>query len=277
MCRFVAYHGPEICLADLITRPKHSIIHQSHHAEERSEPLNGDGFGVAWYAADDPSPAVFKDVMPAWNNRNLINVARVVSSRAIVAHVRAATQGLSVMRGNCHPFAYRGFAFMHNGNVGDFRSVRRAILNQLSDEAFAAVKGTTDSEHAFGLWIDHWLAADAMPALVRMKHAMQQTLASLKTLAATTEPSTLNLAVTDGSRFVASRVVFGDDVGNTLYWRKGNGLRCEAGVCTMDTQTDAAVLVASEPLFDHDTWQVVPMNALLTVDEHADVLITPLG
>lgn len=278
MCRFVAYHGPPISVADLITRPKHSIIHQSYHSKERREPLNGDGFGLAWYAASDELPALFKDVSPAWNNRNLTDLARVIQSRAVLAHVRAATQGLSVMRSNCHPFAYRQFSFMHNGNVGSFAQVRRRLLGQLSDEAFAAIKGTTDSEHAFGIWIDRWQAAAGNTALERMRLAMEQTLAALAELTEPTgTPSTLNLAVSDGERFVASRAVIGDDPGNTLYWRTGVDLRCESGVCIMDSQRKEAVLVASEPLFDPQSWQPVPMNSLITVDADASTEIHDLN
>ena len=46
MCRFTYYQGEEIPVADLVTRPENSLIHQSTHATarpERPEPLNGDG------------------------------------------------------------------------------------------------------------------------------------------------------------------------------------------------------------------------------------------
>jgi len=46
MCRFAAYLGLEIFISSLVTEPHHSIIHQSYHAKERIEPLNGDGFGI---------------------------------------------------------------------------------------------------------------------------------------------------------------------------------------------------------------------------------------
>lgn len=60
MCRFTYYLGDEITVADLVTRPENSLIHQSVHASERPEPLNGDGFGLVWYVAepDDSAGAV---------------------------------------------------------------------------------------------------------------------------------------------------------------------------------------------------------------------------
>ena len=60
MCRFVLYLGSPILARSLLTDPTHSIIHQSFHSHERKEPLNGDGFGMAWYMPElTPEPAVF--------------------------------------------------------------------------------------------------------------------------------------------------------------------------------------------------------------------------
>ncbi len=72
MCRFVAYLGPEILISKLVTEPESSLIHQSYHSHEREEPLNGDGFGLAWYVpAITPDAAVFRSITPAWSNQNL--------------------------------------------------------------------------------------------------------------------------------------------------------------------------------------------------------------
>jgi predicted glutamine amidotransferase len=47
MCRFAVFVGAEIRIGALITEPGNSIITQSFHGHERSEPLNGDGFCLA--------------------------------------------------------------------------------------------------------------------------------------------------------------------------------------------------------------------------------------
>jgi predicted glutamine amidotransferase len=76
-------------MADLITHPTHSIIHQSYGAKERTDysPLNGDGFGIGWYTLDGmgdeekcKTPCVFLSVTPAWNNLNLIRLAEKIKS-----------------------------------------------------------------------------------------------------------------------------------------------------------------------------------------------------
>ncbi|HUF74776.1 MAG TPA: class II glutamine amidotransferase, partial [Longimicrobiales bacterium] len=118
MCRFTLYLGPPVRLATLLTEPTHSLIHQSFQSTERSEPLNGDGFGVGWYAPRlTPAPAVFHAITPAWNNRSLHSIARVVTSPCILAHVRAASAGSEVNLANCHPFASGRFLLMHNGHL----------------------------------------------------------------------------------------------------------------------------------------------------------------
>ena len=130
MCRWALYLGPEIPLSWLLTEPVHSIIHQSFHAELRDEPLNGDGFGVAWYPKRDDEPALFRSIQPAWNNTNLIELARVSQAQTVLAHVRAATPGLGVQQTNCHPFKRGQLAFMHNGNVDGFLSLFAAICSR---------------------------------------------------------------------------------------------------------------------------------------------------
>ena len=157
MCRFTLYLGPPIRLASLLTEPEHSLIRQSAHAQER-EPLNGDGFGVGWYISDDgEEPAVFRSVRPAWNNRNVASLARAISSPCILAHVRAATPGISVNEANCHPFQFRRYLLMHNGFLGAFRQIRRPLMESVGDTAYANVLGSTDTEHFFAVFIDELL------------------------------------------------------------------------------------------------------------------------
>jgi predicted glutamine amidotransferase len=65
MCRWLIYKGDRITLADVITRPKNSLIHQAFDAKHlpglenselycaaqsalRNSLINADGFGIAW-------------------------------------------------------------------------------------------------------------------------------------------------------------------------------------------------------------------------------------
>ena len=207
MCRLMLYLGPETRL--LIVEPKHSLIRQSVHSEEREEPLNGDGFGIGWYASEHSfEPAVFRSITLAWNNRNLQNLARVVTSDCVLAHVRAATQSSGVNEANCHPFRWRQFLCMHNGDVGDFRLVRRKLLASVCDEAFGNVYGSTDSEHFFALFIDSLLGIDERDPALRMAQALARAISRALELVRTVgegSDSYLNIAISDGEHAVVSR------------------------------------------------------------------------
>ncbi|MGB1013565.1 MAG: class II glutamine amidotransferase [Nannocystaceae bacterium] len=279
MCRFVIYHGPKLAVADLVTRPAHSIIRQSYKSRERKEPLNGDGFGVAWYAPDvDNRPAVFRDITPAWNNKNLRHVARVTQSETILAHVRAATHG-HVIQTNCHPFSSGRHAWMHNGSVASFREHRRAILRGLSDSAFAAIRGTTDSEHLMALFLDQ-LDTDAPDQAAAMGQAMLAVLQAVTDLdRRDDQASTLNLVVTNGVESVASRYTTGvPETANTLYLQRSSRYHCEGDVCTfVDPGTErASVMLASEPLSQHDQWEPIPPNTLVTIAADHRVTLAPI-
>jgi predicted glutamine amidotransferase len=160
MCRFTLYLGPPVRLSTLLVEPAHSLILQSYRSAERAEPLNGDGFGVGWYQPElEERPGLFRSVSPAWNDRNLASLARVVSSPCVLAHVRAATKGMEVSETNCHPFQHGRYLFMHNGSVGSFHEVRRALLQELTDPAFDLIRGSSDTEHLFALFVDELLRA----------------------------------------------------------------------------------------------------------------------
>src|SRR3954463_10527897 len=222
MCRFLLYLGSPVVVADLITEPSNSLIHQSFHSDEREEPLNGDGFGLAWYIDDSSEPALFRSVTPAWSNRNLRELARVTTSHCMMAHVRAATQVLEVSETNCHPFKQGRYTFMHNGDVGGFSAMRRGLLNSLGEKAFQSIHGSTDSEHLFALFADELeragpneggFEAMAEPFERAIDRAMD-----LSDQYAGGEPSYLNLVLSNGECAVACRYVTGDIAdAETLY------------------------------------------------------------
>jgi glutamine amidotransferase len=255
--------GEPIRLASLLMEPEHSLIRQSTHSREREEPLNGDGFGVGWYAADARlEPAVFRSITPAWNNRNLANLARVVSSGCILAHVRAATQSSGVNEANCHPFRFGSHLFIHNGDVGQFRDVRRSMLASVCDQAFDNVYGSTDSEHVFALVIDEILRAPSwIDAGERLARALEQAIARVVEIVekyGQNEPSCLNCALSDGHNAVVTRYSNDPDAApESLYYYSG-------GVYpSVDGRVARSVLVSSERLTEDAAWREIPSNHMV--------------
>ncbi|MHC4959958.1 MAG: class II glutamine amidotransferase [Planctomycetota bacterium] len=275
MCRFVAYLGEPIALDLLLLKPANSLVHQSFDAKEFRLRVNGDGFGVAWYVEGRDVPVRLRTVTPAWNNQNLRSIAPAMESNCIVAHVRAASPGLPVVETNCHPFVHGRHAFCHNGSVGDFARVRRVLLRDLSDEAFARIEGSTDSELLFAMFLDDLdgEGADAMAA------SLARVVARVAAVGAK-EPSYLNLCVTDGREAACTR--WSDDPDGriaTLYFHQGQRYVCEGDSCRMveADRADTTAILASEPLSDDGGWEPVPENHVGALRADRTVEAWPLG
>lgn len=274
MCRFTLYLGPPLKLSSLLLEPRHSLIRQSYQASERAEPLNGDGFGVGWFAPEvGPQPAVFRSISPAWNNRNLVSLASVVCSPCILAHVRAATPGSLVSEENCHPFQWGRLLFMHNGSVGAFGRIRRPLLGSLSDAAFEIIEGTTDTEHVFALLVDELLQArDVEDALAHAMHRAVRRLMALEAEYGDGTPSDLNLAASDGGQAVVCRFTSATHKPpETLYYLAREIYRPAAGGTPRRRAREASksVVVSSERLTDAHEWRAVEPNHMLSLDSRA--------
>ncbi|CAG8565170.1 8464_t:CDS:2, partial [Diversispora eburnea] len=178
MCRLLVYKGKHpIQLAQLLTRPAHSIINQSFDSRLRLDTgqINGDGFGVD--KNEKSTPCIFTSVTPAWNNQNLTRLAEKIKSSLVFAHVRASTAGV-LSETNCHPWQYERLMWMHNGDISNF--------NKLDDPKNGHFDHTT------------------------LKDAMLKTIGLLNTWAieeGIDEPSLLNFAVTDGQSVICTRYI----------------------------------------------------------------------
>ena len=281
MCRFTFYRGEPLAVSQLITEPHHSLIHQSYQSREREEPLNGDGFGLAWYIEGSTEPAIFRAVTPAWSNRNLRELARVTKSHCVLAHVRAATQVLEVSETNCHPFKHGRYTLMHNGDVGGFHRIRRALLNSLSERAFGSIHGSTDSEHLFALFLDEIERAPDATGVEGMVEALERAIDRVLDLAdehARGEASYLNLVVSDGASAVACRYVTGDVAdAETLYVAKGRYVCADGQARILPAENGGgAVLVSSERLADDQAWEAVPVGWWLMISPTLEVTYRPM-
>ena len=165
MCRWLAYSGTPILLEELLYRPTHSLIDQSLHSRLGAETTNGDGFGVGWYGTAD-TPAVFHSIEPAWNDRNLHELAGHISSPLVFAHIRASS-GSPIQQTNCHPFRHGRWLWMHNGLIRDFTKVKRDLVLEVDPSLYPFVEGSTDSEVFFFLALTLGLEDDPAGAVAR--------------------------------------------------------------------------------------------------------------
>ena len=281
MCRFLCYLGPEILLSDLLYSPNNSLILQSYKARERKEPLNGDGFGVGWYAPSvGPTPCVFTSITPAWSNQNLRSVCEHVKAPCFFAHVRAASPGMRVSEANCHPFRHGRYLWMHNGRIEGFWQIRRRLRSALPDPYYNAIEGTTDSEHAFAVFLSLLGGADQEVSAGDLGRALVGTVAQLELWTAETAsvaPSYYNFAVTDGRSVAALRYVSDPMLEPaSLYYSAAGKYQCVDGVCQFVecSPDERTVVIASERLSEKTTdWVRVAPNHVLTVAPGAGVSV----
>ena len=165
MCRWLAYSGSPVGLSQLLYGPENSLIVQSLHSRLGAEETNGDGFGVGWYG-DEETPAVFRSIEPAWNDRNLRELSEHITSGTVFAHIRAST-GSPVQQTNCHPFRHGRWLFMHNGFIADFSKVKRDLVLPIDPELYPELEGTTDTEVLFYLALTFGLEQDPPEAVQR--------------------------------------------------------------------------------------------------------------
>jgi len=282
MCRLMAYKGTPIVIDDLLYKPKNSLITQSINAKEIEEPLNGDGFGIGWYAPEiNNEPVTFVSVNPAWNNRNLRNLAPKIKTNCLLAHVRAATVG-DVSESNCHPFQYKDFLMAHNGGVEEFGKIKRHLREPLSNELYNWIKGQTDSEHLFAYLLNHLFnnhKTVTPEAVVDSFERMFRDVKKLMVQYDIKEEAYMNMAFTNGEFVVASRYVSDPkQEALTLYHSEGSRFVVENGVTRLvaPKDDDGAVLVVSEKLSDDKDWTMIPANHFVIVEETLNVRVRPI-
>lgn len=275
----MAYLGSPIIIDKLLYQPKNSLVNQSINAKELEEPLNGDGFGIGWYAREvNFEPVTFVSVHPAWSNRNLRNLAPKIRTDCLIAHVRAASVG-EVSESNCHPFQYKNMLMMHNGGVENFSNIKRKIREPLTDELYNWIKGQTDSEHIFAYLLNELFRSNKPLSPETVTDAFENTFSALKKMMAENnihEAAYLNMVVTNGLFLVGTRYVTDPkEEPLTLYHSEGSRYVVEDGVTQMmaPEDDDQAVLVVSEKLSDDKDWTLIPANHFVIVDNTLNVRI----
>lgn len=251
MCRFLAYRGEPVFLDSLVCAPKHSLVHQSLHANEAKTGTNGDGFGVGWYG-ERREPGLYREIRPAWSDENLRSLCEQVRSRLFFAHVRAST-GTSSTRANCHPFAHGRHLFMHNGQIGGYPRLKRRLEAMIPDEFYGSRLGTTDSEAIFLAALANGLADDPLRAMARTLKTVRR----LMDAANIAEPLRFAATYTDGDGLYAFRWAC-DGRPPTLYVR----------------ETEAGLTVVSEPIDGRrEGWREVPRGCALVARAGRPVMI----
>ena len=268
MCRWLAYSGSAVPIEDLLYKPEHSLIDQSLHSTLGAETTNGDGFGIGWYGTAE-TPGVFHSTEPAWNDRNLHELAQHVESPLVFAHIRAST-GTAVQETNCHPFRHGRWLWMHNGAIREFPTVKRDLAFAVDPSLYASIEGSTDTEVFFYLALSLGLEDDPPAAVegavglieeVGRRHGIEH-------------PIQMTVATTDGDRVWAFRYSSERDSRSLFYSTDVATLRkLHPELEVLAKVTDESRLIVSEPLRDlPGVWNQVPESSYGIVQEGQDEL-----
>ena len=274
MCRWLAYSGTPILLDTILYKPQHSLIDQSLHSRLGVETTNGDGFGVGWYAPDVEEPAIFRDIGPAWSNRNLRELSDHVRSSLFFAHIRATT-GTAVQQTNCHPFRHGRWLWMHNGAINEFHQMRRDLALAVDPRLFLEMEGSTDSEMMFFLALTFGLEEDPPGAVARMAGFVERTGHEH----GVEFPLQMTVAVSDGQRLWAFRYSTQKQSRSLFYSTAVQTLReLHPDLTFLQGVSDETRLIVSEPLGDlPGAWNEVPESSFGVVEPGVNELhtITP--
>jgi glutamine amidotransferase len=234
MCRHLAYLGPPVSLQSLLIDPPSGLYRQSWAPRmQRYGTVNADGFGVGWYAADDPMPARYRRGIPIWGDPSLADVARVTSSGAVMGAVRSATLGQALGEAAAAPFCAGAWLFSHNGVMEGWPSL------PLPQVSLPGMEAMTDSAYLWALVLD----------LLREGAAPEAALAvAIHIVRDAGITGRFNFLWTDGAAIAATAC------GDTLWYRTTSG----------EAPGTDSVTVASEPADDLPGWIEVPDEHVLT-------------
>jgi predicted glutamine amidotransferase len=256
MCRLFGCHSRE---PGPVT---HELFHAANALRVQSKE-HPDGWGLGWY--EGGAPRVVRSLTPAHGDLGFEKLSHFVEAQTIVAHVRKASVG-AVAMDNTHPFQRGPWLFAHNGTLPEWDKVRLKIEEHIDPSLRREMRGETDSERCFLLFLTRLRArcdVDDAPA-AHVVEALRETQALLKeTLPA---PASTNFLLTDGRKMFACRR------GRTLFLSAppddGTGRCTYVAVASEDPGEPPP----GEPR--RKSWRLLPEESILAVDEELRLTIT---
>lgn len=257
MCRLFGFRSnvPTPVHQSLVTQ-KNSLLQQSREHK--------DGWGIASYG-EAPLPQVAHGLGAAHADPDFERVSSLVASRTVVAHVRLASVGSVELR-NAHPFLYGRWSFVHNGTVKRFAQHQAALEARIRPDLRALLRGATDSERCFYLFLTQLAELSPLHAPARAEdvaRALAQTMrlvSALTDLPGETRPqecSSMNFLATDGDVMVATRRH------RSLFFSES--ARRAAHQPPLPGTQLSQLVIASERLCGEDHWHEVPEDEVLGV------------
>lgn len=265
MCRYYGLRANMPTRVDWhLVRAPNSLLVQSRRDLSGFE--HADGWGIAAYDGD--ALQVQRRASAAHDGHYFCEAAERVAATTVLAHVRRATVG-RVGLANTHPFVHGSFALVHNGTVPYFADIRPRLLDAMTADHRAAIRGGTDSEHLLHLILSTH-AQFGGSLFASLETALRHVIALCREIGQ--EPHLgLNVLLTDGTRMAGSRWR------RTLHFLEQSGSAPPPGerpVRTIDGDY-RALIIASEPT-NGGAWPEVPERSVFEVTPDLRLRIEPL-
>lgn len=279
MCRLFGYRGKvPTKLSFFLVDSSNSLAKQS--VLDSRNICNNQGWGVGFYQYG--KAFIQKRASCAYFDFNYKMLTDYVETDTMIAHVRDATVG-DISDHNAHPFMYDNWICAHNGTIAGFEILKPTIYSWITPELIHEIKGTTDSETLFYLYLSNLQKKNVDLNSKNISKdlivdTLLETFKNLITLAKENnieEPHKLNIVITNGV------YMLGSCFGNSLCFAERKiplkhhiklfkdhvnlHLKIE---CPADNES---VIIASERLDTEDKWIDLKDGTILFVDKNRDV------
>ncbi|WP_419419854.1 class II glutamine amidotransferase [Legionella sp. D16C41] len=281
MCRVLIYLGKqEVVLYDLLYAPDNSLAHQSYAPKLMQHIQNLAGLGFcAWSSSSLESmmPYYYKTTALPFFDKNLYRLSKKIWANCFLAHVRGVEYSTNeiISEQNIHPFKFETtqIAFAHNGSLANMAEMKYALSQEMKPSVFAQIKGTTDSEWLYALFLSQLPDYTQEVSVNEACDAVIKTLAIVRRIRAKLGikiASPVNLFLTNGNYLIVTRFVydFGHNENNvqrafleyhSLWATFGESYGSSGGIYKMYGNKRKNILFASEPLTtNRTTWIELP-------------------
>jgi len=292
MCRWFIYKGTLYPVKSLIYDPENALLKQTYNNPIRStvlkfneenprdHRLNVDGYGMAWYVNEKKEPYLYRKANAPWHDSNLNNLCEYIYTPLIFAHIRAIkpfSKYSLVHEYNCHPFRYSNIVWMHNGEIKDSIKIIKYVYNNCSDYILQNIKGNTDSEYCFCIYLDYLekhnidINKQRYVSLEILRICMKSTIDKILDISGG-GVSSLNFAITDGNNIVATRFINSQvEEPPSLYYSLMSDF-CFKNKKLHMGKGNECIILASEPInIENNRWKMISKNKIITISKNNNI------
>lgn len=249
---------------------------RKQYSQEGYERKHSDGWGIGFY--QHRSAYLIKKSSPIETDNRLTSVTQKIQSHLFIAQIREASIG-EIKVANTQPFRYGSWLFAHQGTLNHFRRIRSQLLKTVYPPLKKKLKGSTDSEHCFALFLTLLRGTGYLKGkdstinqTLLALGEMLQSLEKFMSKAKINEPSIYNSIVSNGNFIVAIRR------GAPLYTQKIN-LIIETRDSLIPTPTPVVqngYLISSLKFGEISNWIEIPDNSFYIVTSELEEQIIPI-